>query len=82
LLVAGVIFAAGNKVPNVDFAILTFAVCNGDDARQQNRITVIIRRNRLGVTALKHIFDLGGRRYGWSGSRSEPNCEEEPNPSL
>jgi len=28
------------------------------------------------------LFDLGGRRYGWSGSGSEPKCEEEPNPSL
>jgi hypothetical protein len=27
-LVAGVILATGNKVPNVDFAVLTFAVCN------------------------------------------------------
>ena len=31
MLVAGIILAAGNKVPNVDFAVLTFAVCNGDD---------------------------------------------------
>jgi hypothetical protein len=28
--VAGVILAAGNKVPNVNFAVLSFAVCKGD----------------------------------------------------
>jgi hypothetical protein len=32
LLVAGVILAAGNKVPNVDFAVLGFAICNGDNS--------------------------------------------------
>jgi hypothetical protein len=82
LLVAGVILAAGNKVPNVDFAVLSFAACKGDDSRQENRITVIIRRHRLGVTALKHIFDLGCRRHGWSGDGSEPNGEEDQNPLL
>jgi hypothetical protein len=69
-------------VPNVDFAISSFGVCNGDDSRQENRITVIIRRHRLGVTALKHIFDVGSRRHGRSGGGSEPKGEKEPNPSL
>jgi hypothetical protein len=40
LLVAGVILAAGNKVPNVDFAVLGFTVCDGDNSRQKNRIIV------------------------------------------
>jgi hypothetical protein len=59
LLVAGVILAAGNKVPNMDFAVLGFTVCNGDNSRQENRI-IVIRRHRLRVTTLKHVLYLSG----------------------